>query len=50
MADLAVAERPKLEVMDEHGLAFARLVAKVRLATGADFTVCDVEVPVRAAR
>jgi peptidylprolyl isomerase len=49
MADLPASERPKLQVMDEHSPAFAKLVAKVRAARGADFTVCDVEVPVRAA-
>jgi len=47
MADLPAAERPKLQVMDEHSLAFGKIVAKVRAEKGADFTVCDVEVPVR---
>jgi peptidylprolyl isomerase len=47
LADVPAAERPKLEVMDVNGPAFARLVAKVRAARGADFSVCDVEVPVR---
>ena len=49
MADLPQAERPGLQVMDEHGAAFARLVARTRAARGADFTVCDVDVPVRPA-
>ena len=48
MADLPPADRPRLKVMDEHSPAFARLVAKVRAAKGADFTVCDIEVPARA--
>jgi peptidylprolyl isomerase len=48
MADMPVAERPRLEVMDTRSAAFGKLVAKVRAAKGADFTVCDVEVPVRA--
>jgi peptidylprolyl isomerase len=47
MSDLPAADRPKLQVMDEHSRAFARRVARVRAQKGADFTVCDVEVPVR---
>lgn len=46
-ADMPQAERPKVEVLDEHGPAFAKLVAKARAAKGADFTVCDVDVPAR---
>jgi peptidylprolyl isomerase len=47
MADMPLADRPKVEVMDDHSAALSRLVAKIRAAKGADFTVCDVEVPVR---
>lgn len=47
MADMPPAERPRLEVMDERSPAFGKLVARLRAARGADFTVCDVEVPVR---
>jgi peptidylprolyl isomerase len=46
-ADLPVAERPRLEVMDERGPAFRKRVAALRARRGADFSVCDVEVPVR---
>jgi peptidylprolyl isomerase len=46
-ADMPDAERPKIEVMDTRTAAFTRLAAKIRAAKGADFTVCDVEVPVR---
>jgi peptidylprolyl isomerase len=49
LADIPAPERPKLELMDTRGPAFARLVAKARAARGADFSVCDVEVPVRTA-
>jgi len=35
--------------MDEHDPAFAALIAKSRAAEGADFSVCDVEIPVRPA-
>lgn len=46
-ADLPAAERPRVEVLDERGAAFQALVAKVRAARGADFTVCDIEIPSR---
>ena len=36
--------------MDDHSAAFAQAGAKVRAAKGADFTVCDVEIPVRQMR
>jgi peptidylprolyl isomerase len=47
LADLPAAERPRVDVMDEAGPAFAALVGKTRQARGADFTVCDVETPAR---
>lgn len=46
-ADLPAAERPRVEVLDEAGPAFKALVEKARAAKGADFTVCDVEIPTR---
>ena len=46
-ADLPAAERPKIEVMDERGAAFAALVDKVRRDKGADFSICDIEIPTR---
>lgn len=49
-ADLPEAERPKIEVLDENGAAFAALVDRVRTEKGADFSVCDVDVPVRPTR
>ena len=48
-ADLPPAERPRIEVMDEHGEAFAALVERVRHEKGADFSICDIEVPIRPA-
>ena len=48
-ADLPPQERPRLEVMDEHGEAFAAVVAQARTAKGADFSICDIEVPTRPA-
>ena len=46
LADLPQAERPKVYVMDAHGPAFAKMVARVRRARGADFSVCDIDLPV----
>lgn len=47
MADLPAAERPDLRVMDTGSAAFKAVVDRTRAAKGADFSVCDVEVPVR---
>lgn len=46
-ADLPEAERPRLEVADPKGELFQARVAALRAEKGADFTVCDVEIPVR---
>ena len=45
LADLPEAERPKVYVMDTHGPAFKRLLGQTRQAKGADFSVCDLELP-----
>ena len=47
LADLPEAQRPKISVMDVRGPAFARLLARTRRARGADFSVCDIVLPVR---
>ena len=47
-ADLPKAEQPAVRVMDTHGPAFRRLLAQTRRARGADFSVCDLELPVQA--
>ena len=49
LADLAPAERPRLQVMNPRSMAFATLLRKVRAAKGADFTICDIDVPTRPA-
>jgi len=49
MADMPAAEQPRLEVMDARGPALRAIIAKMRAAKGADFSVCDVEIPVRGA-
>ncbi|HEY9234743.1 MULTISPECIES: peptidylprolyl isomerase [Phenylobacterium] len=46
-ADLPPAERPKVEVMNERGEAFAALAARVRQEKGADFSICDIDLPAR---
>lgn len=47
LADLPATERPKLEIMNVSGPAFAALVEAKRAEKGADFSVCDIAVPVR---
>jgi peptidylprolyl isomerase len=49
LEDIPEAERPRLEVMDTRSAAFRARVNEVRAAKGADFSLCDVEVPVRPA-
>jgi peptidylprolyl isomerase len=47
LSDLPPSERPVVEVLDTKGAAFRRIVAAARRAKGADFSICDVELPVR---
>lgn len=46
-SDLAGADRPGIEIMDTRSPTFRKLAAKVRQARGADFTVCDLDLPAR---
>ena len=48
LADVPEAERPRIQVADPRGPAFRALVERLRRERGADFSLCDVEVPVRA--
>ena len=41
------AERPQIFVLDTRLPQFAGLVEETRQAKGADFSICDVEVPVK---
>ena len=50
MADMPPADRPRLEVMDPRSPALKLIVDRARTARGADFSICDVEMPVRDAR
>jgi peptidylprolyl isomerase len=47
LADLPEAERPQLYVLDTRLPQFAGLVQEVRQAKAADFSLCDVEAPVK---
>ena len=46
LSDIPPADRPKVRVIDTKGPWFAAEVARARAAKGADFSVCDVTVPV----
>ena len=46
LADIPEGSRPKVRVMQTSGPAFRRLLASVRRAQGADFSICDLELPV----
>jgi len=46
LADLPDKDRPKVRVIDPKGLWFKAEIARALAAKGADFSACDVEVPV----
>lgn len=46
LADIPAAERPKVRVIDPNGAWYRGHVAAVRATRGADFSVCDLEVPI----
>ena len=46
-ADLPEAQRPRLSILRDDSPAFRALVRRTRIAKGADFSICDLEVPVR---
>ena len=46
LADLPEVGRPKVRVIDPRGPWFKAEIGRVRAARGADFTACDVDVPV----
>src|SRR5690606_19225464 len=45
LADIPPAERPTIRIADERGAWFAREIDRVRKARGADFSVCDIDIP-----
>lgn len=46
LADVPEVERPKIRVIDPKGAWFKAEIARARAARGADFSACDVEIPV----
>lgn len=46
LADIPAAERPTVRVIDPAGPWFKAEIARVRKAKGADFSLCDVNIPV----
>lgn len=47
MSDLPANERPTIQIMDTRSPAFRAMAERVRKAKGADFSVCDVDVPAK---
>jgi len=45
LADWPEATRPKVRVIDPHGPWFKAEIARVRAAKGADFSLCDIDIP-----
>lgn len=46
LADIPAPDRPRIRVLDSRGPAFKDLVARTRAARGADFSICDIDIPV----
>ncbi|WP_292077672.1 peptidylprolyl isomerase [Brevundimonas sp. UBA7838] len=46
-SDLPAAERPTAAVLNTNSATFQTLAQQARQARGADFSVCDIELPVR---
>ena len=46
LADIPAAERPTVRVIDPAGKWFKGEISRVRKAKGADFSLCDVNIPV----
>lgn len=44
-SDLPASERPNVMALDVRSLGFKRLAEATRQEKGADFTICDVEIP-----
>jgi peptidylprolyl isomerase len=47
LADMPASERPTVEVVDTAGQGYQAYIERTRAQRGADFSVCDLEVPVR---
>jgi peptidylprolyl isomerase len=47
LADMPASERPTIEIVDTSGPGYQGVIERTRTQRGADFSVCDLEVPVR---
>lgn len=47
LGDLPASDRPSIEVLDDRSAMFDQLVSQARHMHGADFSVCDISVPVQ---
>ncbi|WP_420240902.1 peptidylprolyl isomerase [Roseiterribacter gracilis] len=47
VSDLTAAERPRVQRMDTNTAAFRTLLEQARARGQADFTICDMEIPIR---
>ncbi len=47
LADLPDSQQPHIEIMNTRSAAFAKIIDDARRAHGANFSICDVSVPVR---
>ena len=47
LADIPEAERPKIRVIDTTGKWFAAAIKRERKAKGADFSPCDLDIPIQ---
>ncbi len=48
LADMPAGQRPNVRVIDTRSAYFASLTAQAKAAGGADYSICDVEVPAEA--
>lgn len=46
LSDIPAAERPKIRIINTQGAWFAGEIRRTRAAKGADFSVCDLKIPV----
>jgi peptidylprolyl isomerase len=46
LSDIPATERPTVRVVDAGGTWFKAEIARKRAARGADFSVCDLDLPV----
>ena len=47
LSDIPAAERPKIQIVDPKGPWFAAEVRQKRALRGADFSICDIDIPVQ---